>query len=90
MKLKLAAHLMLAILASGCSNEDLITDVNPPDAPSVSSISVQMKGIHNYIASTRKATRGFDANIRPYIDEDGDTLMYIAEYQAAGNCSLIV
>lgn len=82
MKLKLAAHLMLAILASGCSNEDLITDVNPPDAPSVSSISVQMKGIHNYIASTRKATRGFDANIRPYIDEDGDTLMYIAEYQA--------
>lgn len=69
--------LPLTVLLAGCESD------TPVDVLSETSeahpLSAQLRGIERYIAQNRKLTRSDGYRIIPYI-ENGDTLMYIADY----------
>lgn len=80
-RIREAICIIFTILYSACASDDFPNDINPREEIHATAESIQLCSIRNYIISNRKATRGADFDIRPYIDENGDTLMFIVDYE---------
>lgn len=76
MKVKFLGRILiiLTLILFGCSGDNIPTAISLDLKEGKTIESIQLNGIRNYIVSTKTATRSKNANIRPYIDEDGDTL----------------
>lgn len=69
--------LPLALLLAGCESDTPVDVLS--ETSKAQPLSAQLRGIERYIAQNRKLTRSDGYRIIPYI-ENGDTLMYIADY----------
>ncbi len=69
--------LPLTLLLGGCDSDTPVDVLS--EASVAQPLSAQLRGIERYIEQNRKLTRSDGYRIIPYI-ENGDTLMYIADY----------
>lgn len=69
-----------AMALASCTSEVVPTLEKEMSAePVAKAESAQIHGIRNYLTKTHKGTRAGDYQLLPYV-EDGDTIMYIAQY----------